>query len=102
MLMKSKERRQILINLSSSSHIFCTDCATGFGLIGQKHQHRACPACGTHLTNPDDAVITNLNPSEDYKTSVLSGLSPNAITECTSRALSFWAYQVTQEMLVLI
>ncbi|EMR68899.1 putative cyclin b1 interacting protein 1 protein [Eutypa lata UCREL1] len=45
-----------------------------------------------------DAVITNLNPSEDYKTSVLSGLSPNAITECTSRALSFWAYQVTQEI----
>ncbi|KAI1252821.1 hypothetical protein MGN70_005027 [Eutypa lata] len=84
--------------VTTCSHIFCTDCATGFGLIGQKHQHRACPACGTHLTNPDDAVITNLNPSEDYKTSVLSGLSPNAITECTSRALSFWAYQVTQEI----
>ncbi|KAK7751840.1 hypothetical protein SLS62_006141 [Diatrype stigma] len=81
------------------SHIFCTECATQYGLIGQRHQHRnSCPACGTHLTNPDDAVITNLNPSEDYKTSVLSGLSPNVIIECTSRALSFWAYQATQEI----
>ncbi|KAI9736390.1 MAG: hypothetical protein M1818_006123 [Claussenomyces sp. TS43310] len=48
--------------------------------------------------NPDDAVITNLNPTEDYKTSVLSGLSPNIIMECTGRALSFWAYQTTQEI----
>ncbi|KAK9770568.1 hypothetical protein SCAR479_12739 [Seiridium cardinale] len=54
--------------------------------------------CSSPLTNPDDAVVTNLNPSEDYKTSVLSGLSPNVIIECTSRALSFWAYQTIQEV----
>ena len=53
-----------------------------------------------HLPNPDDVVVTNLNPSEDYKTSVLSGLSPNVIMECAGRALSFWAYQTTQEMCV--
>jgi E3 ubiquitin-protein ligase CCNP1IP1 len=53
-----------------------------------------------HLTNPDDVVVTNLNPTEDYKTSVLSGLSPNVIMECAGRALSFWAYQTTQEMSV--
>lgn len=51
-----------------------------------------------HLPNPDDVVITNLNPTEDYKTSVLSGLSPNIIIECAGRALGFWAYQTTQEM----
>lgn len=53
-----------------------------------------------HLTNPDDVVVANLNPTEDYKTSVLSGLSPNIIMECAGRALSFWTYQTTQEMSV--
>jgi E3 ubiquitin-protein ligase CCNP1IP1 len=52
--------------------------------------------------NPDDAASTVLNPSEDYKTSVLSGLDPNTIMECASRALVFWAYQTTQEMYVLL
>ncbi|KAI0466448.1 hypothetical protein F4859DRAFT_526731 [Xylaria cf. heliscus] len=81
-------------------HIFCGDCAARLGLASQgRDQPIACPACGTHLTNPDDAVVTNLKPSEDYKTSVLSGLSPNVIIDCASRALSFWAYQVTQEII---
>ncbi|KAI1431629.1 hypothetical protein GGR50DRAFT_689572 [Xylaria sp. CBS 124048] len=81
-------------------HIFCGDCASRLGLANQRRDHAiACPACGTHLTNPDDAVVTNLNPSEDYKTSVLSGLNPNVIIDCASRALSFWAYQVTQEII---
>ncbi|KAI1852474.1 hypothetical protein JX265_011108 [Neoarthrinium moseri] len=83
------------------SHIFCTECAARLGLTNSsgRHEHRnSCPACGSHLTNPDDAVVTELNPSEDYKTSVLSGLSPNVIIECASRALSFWAYQTTQEV----
>jgi E3 ubiquitin-protein ligase CCNP1IP1 len=33
---------------------------------------------------------------------VLSGLSPNIIMECSGRALSFWAYQTTQEMYALL
>ena len=57
-----------------------------------------CPACSSQLANPDEAVVTNLNPSEEYKTSVLSGLSPNVIMECAGRALSFWAYQATQDL----
>ncbi|KAI0148233.1 hypothetical protein F4776DRAFT_660404 [Hypoxylon sp. NC0597] len=85
--------------VTTCSHIFCVDCAARLGLTGQRHENRnSCPACGSHLTNPDDAVLSNLNPSEDYKTSVLSGLSPNIIIECASRALSFWAYQATQEV----
>lgn len=50
------------------------------------------------MVKPDDAVFANLNPSEDYKTSILSGLSPNVIMECAGRALSFWAYQTAQQI----
>lgn len=63
---------------------------------------RNCPACQSTLANPDDAASTVLNPTEDYKTSVLSGLDPNTIMECAGRALSFWTYQTTQEMCVMI
>ncbi|KAF4971178.1 hypothetical protein FSARC_1900 [Fusarium sarcochroum] len=81
------------------SHIFCIECAQRLGVTAQEADHRnTCPACHSQLTNPDDAVITNLNPSEDYKTSVLSGLSPNIVMECAGRALSFWAYQTTQDI----
>ncbi|CAB5395767.1 unnamed protein product [Rhizophagus irregularis] len=45
----------------------------------------------------DDIVFTDLNPSEDYKSSVLSGLRPDLVVEICSRALSFWTYQTTQE-----
>jgi len=56
-----------------------------------------CPACETSLTEPDDVVVCSLNPTNDYKTSVLSGLSPSLILEICSRALSFWQYQIHQE-----
>jgi len=87
----------------SSSHVFCLDCANTQGLTGHNpDKTRACPACRTELTNPDDAVITNLHPTEDYKTSVLSGLSPDIIMECASRALGFWTYQTAQETFVYL
>lgn len=87
--------------LITTSHVFCVDCAKRLQLSDPPAGQRpVCPACDAHLTNPDDAVITNLNPTEDYKTSVLSGLSPNIIMECAGRALSFWAYQITQEVYV--
>lgn len=81
------------------SHIFCPDCAAKLGLAGRGQDHRPlCPACSSPLAHADDAVVTMLNPSEDYKTSVLSGLSPHTIVEIASRGLSFWAYQTTQEV----
>lgn len=43
-------------------------------------------------------MSTQLNPTEDYKTSVLSGFSPSIIIECAGRGLAFWSYQSTQEM----
>jgi E3 ubiquitin-protein ligase CCNP1IP1 len=83
------------------SHIFCIACSNSLGLSNPNFQVRVCPACETSLQAPDDAVSTDLNPSEDYKTSVLSGLSPGTIMECAGRGLAFWSYQTTQEMWVI-
>lgn len=83
-------------------HIFCPTCASTLDLSSATNGERHCPACQTILVNPDDVVITALNPTEDYKTSVLSGLDPNTIMECAGRALLFWTYQTTQEMCVVL
>ncbi|KAE8145704.1 cyclin [Aspergillus avenaceus] len=84
--------------VTTCSHIFCLQCAHQLGLSHSSDSRRHCPACQTILINPDDAVRTVLNPTEDYKTSVLSGLDPNTIMECAGRALMFWTYQTTQEI----
>lgn len=84
--------------LTTTSHIFCLPCANRLELTIPRDGQRECPACSTYLLNPDDAVVTSLNPSEDYKTSILSGLSPTIITECASRGLQFWTYQMAQEV----
>ncbi|KAM3517743.1 hypothetical protein NHJ13051_008733 [Beauveria bassiana] len=85
--------------VTTCSHIFCLECTNRFCLSGQDQHNRVpCPACDTQLSSPDDAVISNLKPSEAYKTSILSGLSPSIIMECAGRALSFWAYQTTQNI----
>ncbi|KAH7930015.1 hypothetical protein BV22DRAFT_1001441 [Leucogyrophana mollusca] len=73
-----------------SSHIFCVECANELF-----NAARFCPACETTLTEP--CVVCSLHPSNDYKTSVLSGLSPSIVVEICSRALSFWQYQIHQE-----
>ncbi|KAK4543592.1 hypothetical protein LTR36_005487 [Oleoguttula mirabilis] len=84
--------------VTTCSHIFCVPCSESLGLANPSGSARICPACETHLINPDDAVVTQLNPTEDYKTSVLSGLSPSTIMECAGRGLSFYSYQTTQEI----
>lgn len=82
-----------------NSHIFCLECAHQLGITrGEQGKRPSCPACKSELPTPEDAIITNLNPSEEYKTSILSGLSPNIVMECAGRALSFWAYQTTQDI----
>jgi hypothetical protein len=88
-------RPQTLIHFS---HIFCLRCADELGLTRAAAETRSCPACSQHLPNRDDAVTTVLQPTEDYKTSVLSGLDPTTIMECAGRALAFWSYQTAQEM----
>ncbi|KAF2272097.1 uncharacterized protein EI97DRAFT_407010 [Westerdykella ornata] len=84
--------------VTTCSHVFCTNCADSTRLSQPPSSKRHCPACETLLANPDDVVVAGLNPSEDYKTSVLSGLSPTIIMECASRGLSFYSYQASQEI----
>ncbi|KAK0491202.1 hypothetical protein IW261DRAFT_73589 [Armillaria novae-zelandiae] len=78
--------------VTTCSHIFCVDCANELF-----NAARLCPACEATLTEPDDVVVCSLHPSNDYKTSVLSGLMPSIILEICSRAISFWQYQIYQE-----
>jgi len=83
----------------SYSHIYCLPCAAALQLTEPPpNGQRTCPAYGTSLSKPDDAVIAVLNPSDDYKT---SGLSPSIIIEICTCGLASWTYQVTQEMSVL-
>ncbi|CAD6912350.1 unnamed protein product [Tilletia controversa] len=42
-------------------------------------------------------VISSLNPSTDYRTSVLAGLAPSITMEIATRSISFWTYQKSQE-----
>ncbi|RDB23263.1 E3 ubiquitin-protein ligase CCNB1IP1 [Hypsizygus marmoreus] len=78
--------------VTTCSHIFCVECANELF-----NAARLCPACDTTLTEPDDVVVCSLHPSNDYKTSVLSGLTPSIILEICTRAISFWQYQIFQE-----
>ncbi|KAJ1914247.1 hypothetical protein IWQ60_008880 [Tieghemiomyces parasiticus] len=57
-----------------------------------------CPACETVLAGKDEIVVTNLNPSGNYKTSILAGLRPELVAEIAALALNFWTYQVSQEL----
>ncbi|GLB33523.1 putative chiasma assembly protein [Lyophyllum shimeji] len=78
--------------VTTCSHIFCVECANELFSAA-----RLCPACDTTLGEADDVVVSSLHPSNDYKTSVLSGLTPSTILEICSRAISFWQYQIFQE-----
>ncbi|CAD6959809.1 unnamed protein product [Tilletia controversa] len=73
-------------------YIFCVSCANE--LFGA---NKACPACEANLDRPDDVVISSLNPSTDYRTSVLAGLAPSITMEIATRSISFWTYQKSQE-----
>lgn len=75
------------------------ECAERLGFAGQETEPRnTCPACQTQFNSPEEALIANLNPSDEYKATILGGLSPNIVMDCASRALRFWAYQTTQDM----
>ncbi|CAI6248047.1 unnamed protein product [Periconia digitata] len=85
--------------VTTCSHIFCIQCGDTTGFSRSDTATRACLACSTLLANQDDVVIADLNPSEEYKTCILSGLNPAAIMDCASRGLSFFSYQTSQEIL---
>lgn len=83
--------------ITNCSHIFCLSCANTHQSLTHPNPYPVCPACETSLPEPEDVVCTSLNPSADYKASVLSGLHPSIILEIASRALNFWAYQQSME-----
>ncbi|KAG0287124.1 hypothetical protein BGZ96_008905 [Linnemannia gamsii] len=81
-----------LVQFEQVGDIFCVGCANkAFGTA------LVCPACETSLTQQDDIVFVDLNPSQEYRSSILSGLRPEVITEICTRAISFWTYQTSQE-----
>ncbi|KAM0418590.1 hypothetical protein ACHAPT_012489 [Fusarium lateritium] len=82
--------------VTTCSHLFCMECAERLGITEEAERRNTCPACQSQFNHNDDAVVANLNPGEEYKMTILSGLSPQVIMECASRALSFWVYQNTQ------
>ncbi|WVQ71689.1 hypothetical protein IAR50_001230 [Cryptococcus sp. DSM 104548] len=81
--------------LTTCSHIFCVACATSLfsnSLI--------CPACSQSLQASQSEAhgqMTTLNPTNEYKASILAGLPPHTVMEIAARALSFWTYQLSQE-----
>ncbi|KAJ4857479.1 zinc-RING finger domain-containing protein [Trichoderma breve] len=85
--------------VTSCSHIFCSECAKQLGFTQLENQGcNTCPACNAQLAKADSIFFTNLNPTEEYKACILSGLNPSIVMECAGRAVGFWAYQITQNL----
>ncbi|XP_066579017.1 E3 ubiquitin-protein ligase CCNB1IP1 isoform X2 [Amia ocellicauda] len=81
--------------VTACSHVFCDQ--HGAGEFGRSPA--VCPACSNTLSGKLDIVRTELSPSEEYKAMVLAGLRPETVLDISSRALTFWTYQVHQERL---
>lgn len=79
------------------SHAICLRCADSHGLAGQPPH--TCPVCRQPL-GASDVCEQFLRPAEAWKFIALSGLSPTVVMECAGRALSFWSYQMTNQMSV--
>jgi hypothetical protein len=84
--------------VTTCSHIFCLACSDSSSLGAGDSAARSCPACGTILDKPFDVTVAILRPTDDYKMSILSGLSPTIIMECANSGMAFWAYQSSQEI----
>ncbi|KAH9452092.1 hypothetical protein Pst134EB_016050 [Puccinia striiformis f. sp. tritici] len=89
-----KENKAVITNCS---HILCLACANSSSSLVDYESHPICPVCNSPLLEPEDIVCTSLNPTSDYKSSVLSGLPPSIILDIASRALKFWDYQQSVE-----
>ncbi|KAK0645612.1 hypothetical protein B0T16DRAFT_329143 [Cercophora newfieldiana] len=57
-----------------------------------------CPVCRQPLADTE-LLRQNLRPSEEWKSVALAGLSPTVVMECAGRALTFWSYQMTNQIL---
>lgn len=79
------------------SHAICPGCANNHGFSGQAPY--TCPICSQPLS-ASEVCEQLLQPSEEWKSVALSGLGPTVVMECAGRALSFWSYQMTNQMSV--
>ncbi|KAE8750984.1 hypothetical protein FOCC_FOCC002412 [Frankliniella occidentalis] len=79
--------------VTSCSHSFCEDHAKTLS-----HKNIKCPACGTLLGKRFDVIRQNSNPAEEFKAMLLVGLRPEIVLDIAMRAVSFWNYQVEQEL----
>lgn len=80
--------------VTACSHVFCDQHGSG----EFSRSPAICPACSSALSGKLDIVRTELSPSEEYKAMVLAGLRPDIILDICARALSFWSYQVKDNM----
>uniref|UniRef100_A0A8C4Y576 RING-type domain-containing protein n=1 Tax=Gopherus evgoodei TaxID=1825980 RepID=A0A8C4Y576_9SAUR len=76
--------------VTACSHIFCDQHGSG----ELSRSPAVCPACNSALSGKLDIVCIELSPSEEHKAMVLAGLRPETVLDISSRALSFWTYQV--------
>ncbi|KAM3842426.1 E3 ubiquitin-protein ligase CCNB1IP1 [Diretmus argenteus] len=81
--------------VTACSHAFCDRHGSG----EFSRSPAACPACSSPLPGKLDIVRTELAPSEEYRAMVLSGLRPEVILDISTRALTFWSYQIHQEQM---
>ncbi|KAK9379477.1 uncharacterized protein V2V93DRAFT_373885 [Kockiozyma suomiensis] len=82
--------------VTTCGHIFCSGCAN---MLFGSNEPRVCAICETLLNGPEDVVATILNPTDGYRSSVLAGMSPAVISDIANRALSFWTYQCSLEIM---
>ncbi|KAK1755989.1 hypothetical protein QBC47DRAFT_299705 [Echria macrotheca] len=87
----------VYTSLTLDSHTVCFQCARNSGINGPGPY--TCPVCRQPLTS-GGVLEQKLQPSEEWKNMILCGLSPIDIMECAGRALSFWSYQMNNQVLV--
>ncbi|KAK0627693.1 hypothetical protein B0T14DRAFT_535420 [Immersiella caudata] len=84
--------------VTACSHSLCLGCSEQHGFAGQGPY--TCPVCRQPLEDTEFLRQT-LRPTEEWKSVALAGLSPTHVMECAGRALTFWSYQMTNQMLVI-
>jgi E3 ubiquitin-protein ligase CCNP1IP1 len=90
---KCRKRLNSFAWITSCSHIFCDEDGSR-----EFNGKLICPACDANLPGKHDILRISLNPSDEYKSMVISGQRPEVIMDICSRALSFWTYQCHQEL----
>lgn len=75
-------------------HIFCSEHFSSC-------KPDRCPLCVSEFKSDGDLVEVNLNPSNEERSMSLLGLSPSNILRVSTRALSFWMFQMFQDKLYL-